>query len=303
MKAETIGALLYRAEWRSALPAVGDWVAVRDAMIHAVLPRRTVFSRRAAGDRNEEQIIAANVDLILIVCGLDHDYNPRRIERYVTLTRQSGADAVIVLNKADLCLELSSRVEEIQRVCAGVPVVAISAQSENGVQPIRKYIRPGITVALTGTSGAGKSTIVNQFLGEHRQRVQEVRETDSRGRHTTTHRELLPLPGGGALIDSPGMRELQLWAGADSVDSTFDDIAALAAECRFRDCTHSQESGCAVREAIDSDRLKSYRKLQAEAAWHDRKENVPAALAQKQRWKAIHKAMRHGNKRSYEDFR
>jgi ribosome biogenesis GTPase len=309
--AEAIGALLYRAESRAALPVVGDWVAIRETMIHAVLPRRTVFSRRAVGGREEEQVIAANIDLILIVCGLDHDYNPRRLERYVTLARESEAEAVIVLNKADLLIlpsikkglyaDLNARIEEAQRIGRGAAVVSLSAHAD--VEPIRPHIRSGRTIALTGSSGAGKSTIANGLLGQDRQRVSEVRETDSRGRHTTTHRELLPLPGGGALIDSPGMRELQLWAGAGSLDSAFDDIAELAAGCHFRDCTHKTETGCAVRDAIDPARLANYHKLRAEIAWHDRKENVHAALAQKQRWKAIHKAMRHGGKRNYEDFR
>ncbi len=305
MPAEAIGALLYRTE-RSAWPAVGDWVAVQpvgpaaapeQAMIHAVLPRRTMFSRRAAGDREQEQVIAANVDLALIVCGLDQDFNVRRIERYLTLAHASGANAAIVLNKSDLCPDVSARIGETVRIAGGAPVIAISARSANGIEPVLRLLGPGTTIALIGSSGVGKSTLVNQLLGVERQPVQEVRASDSRGRHTTTYRELLPLPLGGALIDTPGMREIQLWAGPDSLDSTFAEIAELAAGCRYRDCSHGVEDGCAVRAAIeagdlDPARWQSYAKLRAEIAWHERQTDVHAAQAQKQKWKAIHKAMR-----------
>jgi ribosome biogenesis GTPase len=301
MHAEAIGALLYRAE-ASGWPAVGDWVAAQpvgsdEAMIHAVLPRRTTFFRRAAGDREREQAIAANLDLALIVCGLDQDFNVRRIERYLTLAYASGVDAAIVLNKSDACVDLSARLAETTRVAGGLPVAAISARSPEGVEPLLRFFRPGLTVALLGSSGVGKSTLVNRLLGEQRQPVQEVRAGDSRGRHTTTYRELLPLPQGGALIDTPGMRELQLWAGRDSLDSAFAEIAALAAECRFRDCSHVVEEGCAVRAALaahelEASRWESYRKLRAEIAWHTRQTDVQAAQAQKKKWKAIHKAMR-----------
>lgn len=302
MKAEAIGALLYRAADRSEWPAVGDWVAAQpagpsEAMIHAVLPRRTVFSRRAAGQREQEQVIAANLDLILVVCGLDRDFNLRRLERYLILARESGAEAAIVLNKADLCADPEARIAEARQIAGGAPAVAISARSAAGMEPVLGLIGRGATVALLGSSGVGKSTLVNQLLGEDRQRVQEVRGSDSRGRHTTTYRELIPLPRGGAIIDTPGMRELQLWAGQGSLDSAFDDIAERATRCRFRDCLHQAEDGCAVQAALldgtlDPGRWESYLKLRAEVAWHERKTDVSAALAEKRRWKKIHKQMR-----------
>jgi ribosome biogenesis GTPase len=302
MKAEAIGALLYRAADRSEWPAVGDWVAALrvgpgEAMIHAVLPRKTIFSRRSAGEREQEQVIAANIDLVLVVCGLDNDFNLRRIERYLILARESGADAAIVLNKADLCADLELRIRDTVRIGGGAPVLSICARSAEAIEPILGLIGGGRTVALLGSSGVGKSTLVNQLLGEERQRVQDVRVSDDRGRHTTTWRELLPLQQGGAIIDTPGMRELQLWAGHESLDSAFDDVAELAVQCRFRDCTHVVEEGCAVQAAIldgglDGERWQSYLKLRAEVAWHERKTDVSAALAEKRRWKKIHKQMR-----------
>lgn len=301
MQAEAIGALLYQAD-RSAWPAVGDWVAVAplgpdEAMIHAVLPRKTMFSRRAAGDRREEQVIAANIDLVLIVCGLDQDFNLRRIERYLTLAHASGAEPGLVLNRSDLCPDLEARIRDVARIAGSGPVVAITARSPQGIEPLLPLLRPGQTIALLGSSGVGKSTLVNQLLGVERQRVREVRVSDGRGRHTTTRHELLLLPWGGALIDTPGMRELQLWAGPDSLDAAFAEIAALAAGCRFRDCSHAVEDGCAVQAAIragqlDAARWRSYRKLRAEIDWHESQTVAHAAQARKQKWKTIHKAMR-----------
>lgn len=301
MQAEAIGALLYRTE-QSDWPAVGDWVAVQpvgpgEAMIHAVLPRRTLFSRRAPGKGEQEQVIAANIDLTLIVCGLDGDFNLRRIERYLTLAHSSGAEAAIVLNKCDLCLELPARIAETGSIAGDAPVLAISARSPAGIRPVLDLLRPGRTITLLGSSGVGKSTLVNQLLGADRQAVAEVRAGDSRGRHTTTHRELLPLPQGGALIDTPGMREIQLWAGEDDLDAAFADIAGLAERCRFRDCTHVRQEGCAVEAALEScaldpNRWQSYAKLRAEIAWHDRQSDVQAAQANKRKWKAMHKAIR-----------
>jgi ribosome biogenesis GTPase / thiamine phosphate phosphatase len=302
LDAEPAGSLLYLASSSAELPVAGDWVAIRvidrnQAIIHAVLPRKGKFSRRAAGGRPDEQILAANIDVAFLVSALDHDFNLRRIERYITLTRESGAEAVVILNKADLCEDVPAYIARIRSIAAGTPVLAVSALSLDTIAPIRAYLGPGQTVALLGSSGVGKSTIVNALLGGERQRTQQVRNGDSRGRHTTSHRELIPLPDGGALIDTPGMRELQLWASQDSLDGAFADIAELAARCRFHDCVHSSEPGCAVAEALatgalDLERWAGYRKLRAEIRHNEVKTDPRAAQEQKQRWKSIHKAYR-----------
>jgi len=288
-----------RLRWGDDLPAVGDWVAARHiepglALIEAVLPRQTRFSRRAAGRGIAEQVIAANVDLAAVVCGLDGDFNLRRLERYLVLVRESGAEAVVVLNKTDLCNSAAERVDEVARLRAGARIIAMSAQAT--VEPLRAMVR-GRTVALLGSSGAGKSTIVNGLLGGERQATTEVRSSDSRGRHTTTNRMLLPLPGGGAIIDNPGMRELQLWASQDSLEGVFQDVAEIAGQCRFRDCTHESEPGCAVRGAlekgeIDPARWLSYRKLGAELHHTFVEQDALAKAEQKKKWKAIHRALR-----------
>jgi ribosome biogenesis GTPase / thiamine phosphate phosphatase len=283
-----------RLRWDEVLPAVGDWITARRAdaelaWIEAVLPRRTQFSRQAAGTAVAEQVMAANVDLALVVCGLDGDFNLRRLERYLVLARESGAEPLVVLNKIDLCDQVPDRVAAVEEIAPGVAVLAISAQQT--VESLRERAR-GRTVVLLGSSGAGKSTIVNGLLRESSQLTGPVRETDSRGRHTTTSRMLIPLPEGGAIIDTPGMRELQLWAGAESLDLVFQDVAALATRCRFGDCAHASEPGCAVRQALetgalDASRFESYCKLERELRRHQDR------AAEKKRWKVIHKAMRH----------
>jgi ribosome biogenesis GTPase / thiamine phosphate phosphatase len=300
--AEASGALWYRSTGPAAMPVTGDWVAARiinltEAIVETVLPRRTFFSRRASGRREEQQPIAANIDLVFLVSGLDGDFNPRRIERYLALAAESGAQPVIVLNKRDLCADLSARVAATRAVSAGAPVVTASTVADGGLDELRAHLAPARTIALLGSSGVGKSSIVNGLLGQDRLPTAAVREHDSRGRHTTTHRELIPLPEGGALIDTPGMRELQLWAGEDSIDLVFDDVARFAAACRFRDCMHAGERGCAVQQAVeegalDPARLTSYRKLQGEARRHEVLTNPLAALEEKRKWKIIHKAAR-----------
>jgi ribosome biogenesis GTPase len=265
------------------------------ALIESVLPRRTQFSRRAAGSAVAEQVIAANVDLAVVVCGLDHDFNLRRQERYLVLAHESGAEPVVVLNKADLCATLAERVEAVAQIAQGARMVVLNAHET--VEPLRAVVL-GKTVAFLGSSGVGKSTIANALLGEDRQATAAVRADDSRGRHTTTSRMLMPMPGGGAIIDNPGMRELQLWASQESLDETFQDVSALAERCRFGDCTHSNEPGCAVQAAlesgeIDSGRWLSYRKLRAEVQYQVRQQDVHAMVEQKKKWKAVHKAFRH----------
>lgn len=257
---------LLRGAVRAELPTVGDWVAVEkrgnsaDVSIQEVLPRRTRFSRRAAGERDEEQVVAANIDVLFLVSGLDVDFNPRRIERYLALARGSGAEPVILLNKLDVCEETEKCIEIVRGLSGGAPVLAISAETGAGIDQLSPYIGAKKTVALLGSSGVGKSTIVNRLLGEQRQSVGEVKEDDGRGRHTTTRRELLKLPGGGLLIDTPGMRELQLWGSVlDGLNSSFPEILKLGEECRFSDCRHETEPGCRVRGALDAGELDAKR--------------------------------------------
>ena len=306
LSAEASGALWYRTPDRASMPVTGDWVAARvvepgQAIVEAVLPRRSCFSRRAAGRREEEQPVAANIDTVFLVCGLDGDFNLRRLERYLTLAAESGALPVVVLNKADLAHDLPRRREQTAAVAGSAPIVAASALHPGGLDELMAFVAPGRTVALLGSSGVGKSTIVNRILGEERLPTGEVRLSDSRGRHTTTHRELILLPQGGALIDTPGMRELQLWAGTDSVDRTFEEITGIAARCRFRDCSHSGESGCAVAAALADGRIaperwESYRKLGREARRHELLADPLAAQEQKKNLKRMFRAIRRDNK-------
>lgn len=283
------------------LPVTGDWVAVRlspgdgVAQIRAVLPRFSLFSRRAAGTVDREQVLAANLDYVFLLAGLDNDFSPRRVERYLAAAWDSRATPVVVLNKLDLCPDPASRIRAIQSVALHVAIHVISALRGDGVEELRRYCQPGETVALLGSSGVGKSTLINRLLGEAHQSTQPLREHDGRGRHTTTRRELLFLPGGGMVIDTPGMRELQLWGDDEGVQTTFDEIETLARNCCFRDCRHVDEPGCAVRQAVDegvlpSERLQSLHKLQRELSYLDRREDPTADLAEKRRWKNVHKA-------------
>lgn len=295
------GKLRHEATSKAALPAVGDWVAVRPgrpAVIVHVLPRSGVFVRKAAGETTEEQVIAANVDVAFLMSGLDHDLNLRRIERFLAAAWESGAVPVVVLNKADLIGDLDARVAEVQAVALGVPVIAIAAAEHRGLEALGPWLAPGSTVALLGSSGVGKSTLVNALLGAERQAIGAVREHDQRGRHTTTHRELVSLPGGAVLLDTPGLRELALWADEETLGETFPDVAALASECRFRDCRHAGEPGCAVTSAaasgrLDPARLASWRKLQRELRWLEVQKDGRARAEEQAKWKRIHKAMKH----------
>jgi ribosome biogenesis GTPase len=301
------GRLRHAAEQRADFPAVGDWVAVEtpagggDARIRAVLPRLTQFSRRAAGNPTEEQVVAANIDVVFLVSGLDHDFNLRRIERYLVTAWESGASPVILLNKADLVEDADARVEEVAGLAQGVPVHAMSATRPDAVHAaidrVRAYLTRGRTAALLGSSGVGKSSIANALLGEARLPTHEVRESDSRGRHTTTGRQLVLLPDGGVLIDTPGMRELQLWETGEAVAGAFADIEALAEECRFRDCRHRSEPGCAVLAAITAGmlpeaRLESFRKLQDEQAHQSRQQDERGRIEEKRIGRIGAKALR-----------
>jgi ribosome biogenesis GTPase len=290
-EATVSGRLRHRSgDW----PVVGDWVALEQGcrIVH-VLPRQTAFSRKQPGAVTREQLIAANIDILFVVCGLDGDFNPRRIERYLLLAWESGAKPAVVLNKADVCMDIAKAADRVAEISSGAPVLAVSAREGWGLAALEAHLKPGLTAAFAGSSGAGKSTLVNRLLGREQQNVQEVRASDSRGRHTTVRRELFLAPEGWLLIDTPGLRELQLWAGSDSVDAAFSDIAALAAGCRFRNCRHQGEPGCGVASSgIDEARLANYTKLQRELAHLDRKLDQRAAQDEKRRIKRIHRAMR-----------
>lgn len=286
--------------------AVGDWVAVDTrsdmAVIHAVLPRTSTFARKSAGTTTTPQTIAANVDWLLLVSGLDGDFNPRRIERYLALAWNSGANPVIVLNKTDLCTTTAERLTEIETIAFGVPVHALSAATLEEDHALRPYLQPGATLAAVGSSGVGKSTLINALLGAARQRTYGVRTGDDRGRHTTTRRELFILPSGSVIIDTPGMRELQLWADESSVNAAFADIDSFADQCRFADCTHTHEPGCAVTAAaevgdLDTARLNNYHKMCKEIQHLERKQDVRAQQEDKARIKALHREIRRVHKR------
>jgi ribosome biogenesis GTPase len=290
------------------LPSVGDRVMARlvgeFALIEEVLPRRTAFVRKAAGKAYEGQCVAANVDVVFVVVGLDGDFNLRRLERYLILARESGAQPVVALNKADVCPDVDARRQQVQAVADTAPVIAISAQAS--VEPLWAWLEPGTTAVLLGSSGAGKSTITNTLVGTRTAgalvQTRPVRAQDSRGRHTTTNRMLIKLANGASIIDTPGMRELGLIAGADSVEAGFPEVAEAAAHCRFADCRHGEEPGCAVQQAltagvIETARWESYGKLAREARYQEIAADRSAQAAEKQRWRAIHKA----NKRMYRD--
>lgn len=258
-------------------PAVGDWVWIAPAddgnlMIRSILPRRSRLQRAAAGEKHRAQIIATNIDWVFIVCGLDGDFNPRRIERYLAIVQDSGARPLVLLTKSDKCADADAALAAVRHVAGDVPVLAINAKSPQTVEVLAEYLGPGNTFVLVGSSGAGKSTLTNTLLGIEKMRTNEVRERDSRGRHTTTHRALIALAAGACLIDTPGMREIKL-LGEEAIDvGTFADIEALASACRFSDCGHpAEQPGCAINAALtagtlDTDRYQSYLKLHAEQA-------------------------------------
>jgi ribosome biogenesis GTPase / thiamine phosphate phosphatase len=302
VQAMVSGRLKHRARDAGELPAVGDWVVLTERQgegtgtVHDVLPRRSGFARKVAGRVTSEQIVAANVDKAFVLSSLNSDLNLRRIERYLTLAWDSGAAPVVVLTKADLCGHVEDAVLDVEEVALGVPVHAVSAVSGAGMGALEPHIARGRTVAMLGSSGVGKSTLVNYLMGDEVQVVRAIR-SDDRGRHTTTHRELLVLPGGGLVIDTPGMREIQLWDAGGGVGAAFADVESFASLCRFGDCRHSSEPGCAVKDAIATGRLPverydSYVKLQRELHHLARKRDARLAAEETRRWKIINKEMR-----------
>jgi ribosome biogenesis GTPase len=281
-------------------PVVGDWVLVADdierAVIHHIMERRTVMSRRAAGSKTDVQVLVANVDLFFIVTSANRDFNIRRLERYLAAVLDGGAQPAVVLNKIDIGGDVEGMFEEIASIGVGIPVLKVSALTGEGLDDLRSRIEAGMTFAFIGSSGVGKSSLINRLLGREMQSVRSLRR-DGKGRHATTRRELIELPEGGVLIDTPGMRELGLIEDEGGVDEVFNDIAALAEKCRFRDCKHQREPGCAVAAAVDEGdlderRLAGYHKLQREIAAARRRRDPIHAGRSKRRWKSVSKAIR-----------
>ena len=295
---EIAGRLRHEALDREDLPVVGDWVVIRRSpesdkvTIHAVLPRKSKFTRKVAGFRTEKQIVGSNIDTVFLVTSLNQDFNPRRVERYLIVAWESGARPIIVLSKSDLCDEVEERTREIKAVVGDVPIHAVSVVKREGLDELARYLKAGQTVAFLGSSGVGKSTLVNYLLGREHLRVQEIRRHDGRGVHTTTHRELIVLPQGGLVLDTPGMRELQLWDGEGGLEIAFADIETVAAQCYFSDCRHQDEPRCAIREAlaegaIDAARYESYEKLKKELTYLARKQDIRSAIVEKKKWKTL----------------
>lgn len=302
----TPGGRLWRGGGRDSLPATGDWVLVAPrpaegrATIVRVLARKTRFSRKVAGERTGEQVVAANVETLLVVMAIDRDFSLRRLERYVALAWEGGARPAVVLNKMDLAAAPADPAEWQRRAegaAPGVPVLALCASTGEGVGALAGLLRRGETAALVGSSGVGKSTLANRLIGGSGQRVAAIGTGTGRGRHTTTSRQLLCLPGGALLLDTPGMRELQLWEGATGLATTFEEIEALAAGCRFRDCSHGPEPGCAVRRAVaagdlDPERLASHERLRREERFLATRQDVLLRLEEKRRHRRLTKVLR-----------
>ncbi|MEZ5359500.1 MAG: ribosome small subunit-dependent GTPase A [Candidatus Zixiibacteriota bacterium] len=317
---ELSGRFMHTAAERGMYPAVGDWVVLQAqegrnrTVIHAVLPRLSQFSRKAvrsggnpdAKGRTEEQVLAANIDTVFLISGLDMDFNLRRIERYTTIAWDSGASPVIILNKADLCADIDEKIAAVEEIAIGVPIFAISAATGSGLEQVSTYLSDGQTIAFLGSSGVGKSTLINALAGTERMKTTDVRDYDNRGRHTTTHRELIVLDTGGVVIDTPGLRVLKAWDNEEGLERTFSDIEEIASQCRFADCKHESEPGCAIRGALDSGaidpkRYQSYLKLQKELAHLARRKDVKRIRQESREWdkkvRRHHEAMKQLRKR------
>jgi ribosome biogenesis GTPase len=306
LRCDVAGRLYEESSSPADLPAVGDWVAIapraeEDAgTIQAVLPRRTRFSRKTAWQAAEEQVLAANVDVVFIVTSLNDDLNLRRLERYLILARESGAQPAVLLTKSDLARGPEEARAAVEAVAADVPVHVLSSLSGEGLDAVRAYLRPGVTAALLGSSGVGKSTLVNTLAGTELLETQELRG-DGQGRHTTVRRELVQLPGGALVIDTPGMRELQLWVADEALEETFDDVTSLFEHCRFSDCSHESEPGCAVKAALADgtlaqERWDSYLKLEAELAHLERRLDKRAQAEERKRWRALSRFQREASR-------
>jgi ribosome biogenesis GTPase / thiamine phosphate phosphatase len=314
LSGQTTGKLRFDADLDAERkPAVGDWVAIRlldgeqRAVIVEILPRRTTFVRKQAGITTAAQVVAANVDVVFVVSGLDQDLNPRRIERYLALGWESGAFPVVVLTKSDLCDDVEGALARLESVTQGLDVHVASALTGEGIEELRVHLHSGRTAAFVGSSGVGKSSLINRLADADLQDIGDVR-ADGKGRHTTTRRELIQMPSGGVVLDTPGMRELQLWDSSSGIEGTFEEITSLMSMCRFSNCSHTSEPGCAVLEAlkagtISADRLESYRKLQRELSRLERKQNKAAEAAEKRKWKQQSKEIRSRQKDIYERLR
>ncbi len=298
MTAEISGKFHFISGDKSDFPAVGDWVVIRaipdenKAIIEQILPRQNRFSRKSAGAKTEEQIAASNIDIVFIMSSLNQDINLRRIERYLTLAWECEVTPVIILSKADLCDIIYEKLSEVEAISFNTKIHVISAEENTGLGELTQYFENNKTVAVLGSSGVGKSTLINILSGREKMKVSEIGEYKDKGKHTTTHRELILLPSGGLIIDTPGMRELQLWEGSDGVAETFQDIEKFIGQCKFSDCKHDTEPGCAIKTAInngeiDEDRYNSYLKLQREVSYFERRQNNKAALAEKKKWKKL----------------
>lgn len=296
LSAEVTGRLRFGARGRADFPAVGDWVAIsarpaeRAATIVAVLPRRSCLSRKIAGATTDEQILAANVDTVFLLVGLDNDFNIRRVERYLSALWESGATPVVLLNKADLCDDVERRLEEVALVAPGVKTLVVSAAMGTGLEQLDAHLRPGRTVVLLGSSGVGKSTLANVLMGEEVQATGGLRRGDGKGHHTTTSRELIMLPTGAMLIDTPGLRAIQLWSDEQALDETFEDIEQIVATCRFSNCGHTSEPGCQIRRALqagelDHGRWHNYQKMLKELRHLESRQDHRARLDERRQHK------------------